>query len=329
MLCCGDNSNQALDTRFEGQASFLLKTSSTECEWITTRVLISGSSLKLIPEPPHLPIQLAFGPQFQLVHQVCDQEESKLHDGPTRYRVMLCTHGARSHLFCVHSEAEAMRWVVTIHEVLATAKRPLWQPDQEAASCSGCRHGFGVLKRRHHCRSCGLLFCGNCTQRKEPIAPMGYTEKVRVCAMCSEQMREAASQTMAVQQNPYLEWIRSRCLEAKAADVGGSGREASFEFSTINGNWLKESVTSMATSVDSAVAAVCIKAAEQHLSSMTDCRTTFTGSETWSETEDSNIRDVLAAAEDLQRQSKSQCKRAEGKVQDNELHVWHGTSQVH
>jgi len=39
-----------------------------------------------------------------------------------------------------------------------------WEPDGEAARCRGCGSelGWRKLERRHHCRSCGLVYCGRC-----------------------------------------------------------------------------------------------------------------------------------------------------------------------
>lgn len=34
---------------------------------------------------------------------------------------------------------------------------PLWIPDAEAPNCMHCDTKFTVIKRRHHCRACGLV----------------------------------------------------------------------------------------------------------------------------------------------------------------------------
>lgn len=35
---------------------------------------------------------------------------------------------------------------------------PLWIPDSEAVNCMHCDMKFTVIKRRHHCRACGLVY---------------------------------------------------------------------------------------------------------------------------------------------------------------------------
>jgi len=63
--------------------------------------------------------------------------------------------------------------------------KPHWQPDGAAQECAGCKQSFTVSRRRHHCRSCGLLFCDVCTKWKahdpQHMAP-GQTD--RVCQPC-------------------------------------------------------------------------------------------------------------------------------------------------
>lgn len=42
---------------------------------------------------------------------------------------------------------------------------------------------FTVLNRRHHCRNCGLVICGNCSKQKFLI-PSISSKPVRVCDKC-------------------------------------------------------------------------------------------------------------------------------------------------
>jgi len=42
---------------------------------------------------------------------------------------------------------------------------PIWQPDNSKSHCTNCNGRFTILNRRHHCRCCGILICGKCTQQ--------------------------------------------------------------------------------------------------------------------------------------------------------------------
>jgi len=45
-------------------------------------------------------------------------------------------------------------------------RSPKWMADEESDSCGVCGSPFTLLLRRHHCRSCGKIFCGDCTTQE-------------------------------------------------------------------------------------------------------------------------------------------------------------------
>jgi hypothetical protein len=59
-----------------------------------------------------------------------------------------------------------------------------WKPDKEAKVCDGCSKSFNVFRRRHHCRTCGLVFCADCCSEKvRGISGYGDTAQ-RICVRC-------------------------------------------------------------------------------------------------------------------------------------------------
>jgi len=58
-----------------------------------------------------------------------------------------------------------------------------WLPDDRLAQCTLCCSKFTFFKRRHHCRLCGELYCGSCSDRKQSIHRFKLYE-VRVCNVC-------------------------------------------------------------------------------------------------------------------------------------------------
>lgn len=40
-----------------------------------------------------------------------------------------------------------------------------------AAVCMACKGDFGMFRQKHHCRACGLLFCGACSQWRSRLPP--------------------------------------------------------------------------------------------------------------------------------------------------------------
>lgn len=61
---------------------------------------------------------------------------------------------------------------------------PVWIPDIEAPRCMSCKANFTVVKRRHHCRNCGKVFCSRCSSNNVPLPKFGHVKPVRVCNKC-------------------------------------------------------------------------------------------------------------------------------------------------
>jgi hypothetical protein len=59
-----------------------------------------------------------------------------------------------------------------------------WVPDSDCDQCTACGSPFTMVRRRHHCRNCGRIFCGKCSTNQLSIPELGYDKKVRVCNLC-------------------------------------------------------------------------------------------------------------------------------------------------
>lgn len=62
--------------------------------------------------------------------------------------------------------------------------RPRWIPDDESPICMSCQAIFTFMRRRHHCRNCGRVFCGQCSSNTVPLPHYGHEKPVRVCNHC-------------------------------------------------------------------------------------------------------------------------------------------------
>lgn len=49
--------------------------------------------------------------------------------------------------------------------VLEDYNAPVWVPDSRADRCICCAEGFGIWRRKHHCRLCGQVVCWACSTR--------------------------------------------------------------------------------------------------------------------------------------------------------------------
>lgn len=61
---------------------------------------------------------------------------------------------------------------------------PLWMPDTDAHSCFGTGVEFSMLRRKHHCRNCGLVFSGPASAGSIALPMFGFNSAVRVCTGC-------------------------------------------------------------------------------------------------------------------------------------------------
>ncbi|VDO21124.1 unnamed protein product [Brugia timori] len=59
-----------------------------------------------------------------------------------------------------------------------------WVPDSDCEQCTACSAQFTLVRRRHHCRNCGRIFCSRCSANSLPLPELGYDRKVRVCNLC-------------------------------------------------------------------------------------------------------------------------------------------------
>jgi len=95
-----------------------------------------------------------------------------------------------------------MKWMLTLMETIETLREkrktikgdvinrieaPIWVPDETALNCTQCNENFTLLNRRHHCRKCGALVCGKCSEKKFKL-PVSDFKPVRVCNYCYEQL---------------------------------------------------------------------------------------------------------------------------------------------
>ena len=66
----------------------------------------------------------------------------------------------------------------------ATGEKVGWKNDGDCPTCAKCGAKFSLFRRRHHCRSCGGVFCSDCCSDKVVGLP-GYSQSAeRICVVC-------------------------------------------------------------------------------------------------------------------------------------------------
>jgi hypothetical protein len=68
---------------------------------------------------------------------------------------------------------------------LLQRKKLFWDADERTPNCGVCQLPFGLFRRRHHCRSCGGVFCRSCTVSKDLVNVKGDPKEKIVCCVCA------------------------------------------------------------------------------------------------------------------------------------------------
>ncbi|KAG8212726.1 hypothetical protein J437_LFUL019655, partial [Ladona fulva] len=79
------------------------------------------------------------------------------------------------------------------------------------AKCMDCSANFSVMKRKHHCRACGLVVCGKCSSHKFQL-PFEDNKASRVCRQCHDILSKK-SPTSSPCKSPDIEEVGKENIE--------------------------------------------------------------------------------------------------------------------
>jgi len=91
---------------------------------------------------------------------------------------------------------------------MASNDRSHWQPDNEVSACNWCAGAFTITDRRHHCRQCGKIFCGDCSFYRSVFD--NFVKPERICLDCI--LNFAYQQTGVSRLEPEE---KLKCIEVK------------------------------------------------------------------------------------------------------------------
>ncbi|KAF0990323.1 hypothetical protein HZS_2064, partial [Henneguya salminicola] len=102
----------------------------------------------------------------------------------------------KSFMVCTSSIEEKKLWMTHVRnfavkrrEHMGISELPetaaVWIPNSGANSCMCCKkYEFSIIRRKHHCRKCGIVVCGPCSENKIVIENMNQQKPMRVCFNC-------------------------------------------------------------------------------------------------------------------------------------------------
>uniref|UniRef100_A0A336MW48 CSON005030 protein n=1 Tax=Culicoides sonorensis TaxID=179676 RepID=A0A336MW48_CULSO len=95
------------------------------------------------------------------------------------------------------TNSEKQEWMAHINKCVEDLLRKSGKKpnNNEATVCMRCKKSqFTVINRRHHCRNCGAVCCGPCSNKKWLIPSMS-TKPVRVCLDCYDKLSQKKTVT--------------------------------------------------------------------------------------------------------------------------------------
>jgi len=141
-------------------------------------------------------------------------EEVKLQsledEGQYKNGWLICTKG-KSFAVYAATATEKQEWMAHIDKCIRdllqkggkqqnTYHAAVWVPDNEASTCMLCKKiKFSVIERRHHCRKCGAVVCGSCSNKKF-LLPNISSKPLRVCDGCYGVLSTAETNPNSVNQ---------------------------------------------------------------------------------------------------------------------------------
>ncbi|CAO3656450.1 unnamed protein product [Mucor fragilis] len=65
------------------------------------------------------------------------------------------------------------------------SNKDFWMPDEQCKECNNCNAPFNLFRRKHHCRTCGRIFCSKCLSNS-----IHTSHSLRVCNDCYSKFME-------------------------------------------------------------------------------------------------------------------------------------------
>jgi hypothetical protein len=123
--------------------------------------------------------------------------------------MILCIN-INKELFIWRLVAPTLKTFLLWKEAILISKRPEWL---YSTVCQVCSKKFNLIRRQHHCRTCGKAVCGDCSRMETVLYMYGYRKPKIICTFCATRL--------PLRTQSLLQTIRSSNI-AKALDCNSS-----------------------------------------------------------------------------------------------------------
>jgi len=104
---------------------------------------------------------------------------------------------------------------------------------KDGSYCELCTLAFSTFRRKHHCRSCGSILCGKCSEHRIPIPKKGLVKPERVCKRCWDDLITDNMVTIKTTSKPMVENLES---EASLASCSSEPAKEDDQFTVVKRN---------------------------------------------------------------------------------------------
>ncbi|XP_046803340.1 myotubularin-related protein 3 isoform X2 [Lucilia cuprina] len=104
----------------------------------------------------------------------------------------------------------------TSSSVQPNATSVLWVPDHAVSRCTSCQTEFWLGRRKHHCRSCGQIFCADCSEFWAPLPDIKLFSPARLCGPCYHSVTTRMQQVNNQLQNSTLMHLQQSATKPAA-----------------------------------------------------------------------------------------------------------------
>jgi len=133
------------------------------------------------------------------LHRRLDLSDARISEesGEDGIKKLACLFSEKSFVVQMKDDAEYEEWKAAFAQSSArcswmqdaesaadAAYAPVWEQDHKSDTCRLCEAQFTFFSRRHHCRRCGGLVCGKCSNYTAVLPHISKTKQLRVCKNC-------------------------------------------------------------------------------------------------------------------------------------------------